>query len=73
MSWRLYVNGALYASLTANTVGTWSNNGILQIGGEGSGYYPNMKLPIFKIYNTVLSADQIKQNYQKYKTRFNLS
>lgn len=73
LSWRLYVNGALYASLTTNTVGTWSNTGVLQIGGEGSGYYPNMKLPIFKIYNTVLSADQIKQNYQKYKTRFNLS
>ena len=24
-------------------------------------------------YNTALSADQIKQNYQQYKTRFNLS
>ena len=73
LSWRLYVNGALYAFLTANTIGTWSNTGILQIGGEGPGYYPNMKLPIFKIYNTVLSADQVKQNYQQYKTRFNLS
>ena len=73
LSWRLYVNGALYASLTANTIGTWSNNGILQIGGEGAGYYPNMKLPIFKIYNSALSADQVKQNYQQYKTRFNLS
>ena len=72
-SWRLYVNGALYASLTANTIGTWSNNGILQIGGEGAGYYPNMKLPIFKIYNSALSADQVKQNYQQYKSRFNLS
>ena len=72
-SWRLYVNGALYASLTTNTIGTWSNNGILQIGGEGAGYYPNMKLPIFKIYNSALSADQVKQNYQQYKTRFNLS
>jgi hypothetical protein len=72
-SWRLYVNGQLYSYLTAGTIGTWSNSGILQIGGEGAGYYPNMKLPIFKIYNTALSADQVKQNYQQYKTRFNLS
>jgi len=72
-SWRLYVNGQLYSYLTAGTIGTWSNTGILQIGGEGSGYYPHMKLPIFKIYNTVLSADQVKQNYNQYKTRFNLS
>ena len=73
LSWRLYVNGQLYSYLTAGTIGTWSNSGILQIGGEGAGYYPNMKLPIFKIYNTALSADQVKQNYQQYKTRFNLS
>ena len=72
-SWRLYVNGQLYSYLTAGTIGTWSNSGILQIGGEGAGYYPNMKLPIFKIYNSALSADQVKQNYQQYKTRFNLS
>jgi hypothetical protein len=72
-SWRLYVNGQLYSYLTAGTIGTWSNSGILQIGGEGSGYYPHMKLPIFKIYNTVLSADQVQQNYRQYKSRFNLS
>ena len=72
-SWKLYVNGQLYSYLTAGTIGTWSNSGILQIGGEGAGYYPNMKLPIFKIYNSALSADQVKQNYQQYKTRFNLS
>ena len=72
-SWRLYVNGQLYSYLTAGTIGTWSNSGILQIGGEGSGYYPHMKLPIFKIYNTVLSTDQVQQNYRQYKSRFNLS
>ena len=72
-SWRLYVNGQLYSYLTAGTIGTWSNSGILQIGGEGSGYYPHMKLPIFKIYNTALSADQVQQNYRQYKSRFNLS
>ena len=72
LSWRLYVNGELYADLTANTVGTWSNTGILQIGGEGSGYYPNMQLPILKIYNKVLTAEEIKSNFNAIKGRFNI-
>jgi hypothetical protein len=73
LSWRLYVNGELYAYLTANSVGTWSNTGILQIGGEGSGYYPNMESPVFKIYSRALTAAEVNQNYRHYKTRFNLS
>jgi hypothetical protein len=72
VSWRLYVNGELYASLTAGSVGTWSNTGILQIGGEGNGYYPNMKLPVLKIYNRVLTQAEIANSYQHYKTRFNI-
>ena len=72
LSWRLYVNGELYAYLTANTVGTWSNTGVLQIGGEGSGYYPNMQLPILKIYNRVLAAEEIKSNFNAIKGRFNI-
>ena len=71
-SWRLYVNGELYASLTASSIGTWSNTGILQIGGEGNGYYPHMRLPILKIYNRVLTAAEIGNNYRHYKTRFNI-
>jgi len=72
LSWRLYVNGQLYASLTANTIGTWSNTGILQIGGEGAGYYPNMNLPVLKIYNRVLSASEVLTNYNAFKTRFGI-
>lgn len=72
LSWRLYVNGELYSYLTANTVGTWSNNGILQIGGEGNGYYPNMELPILKIYNQVLTALEIQQNFQASRYRFGI-
>tara|TARA_B110000459_G_scaffold123057_1_gene135462 strand:- start:63 stop:1607 length:1545 start_codon:yes stop_codon:yes gene_type:complete len=70
LSWRLYVNGELYASLTANSVGTWSNTGVLQIGGEGNGYFPHMELPVLKVYNRVLSTAEIKQNYKAYKNRF---
>jgi hypothetical protein len=31
------------------------------------------EIPIFKHYNRTLSAQELKQNYQQYKTRFNLS
>jgi hypothetical protein len=72
LSWRLYVNGGLYAYLTAGSIGTWSNSGILQIGGEGSGYYPNMQLPVLKIYNRVLTVNEIRQNYNALKTRFGI-
>jgi hypothetical protein len=72
LSWRLYVNGELYAYLTANSIGTWSNTGILQIGGEGAGYFPNMKLPVLKIYNRVLTASEISRNFNAIKSRFNI-
>ena len=72
LSWRLYVNGELYASLTANSIGTWSNTGILQIGGEGAGYFPNMKLPVLKIYNRVLKASEISRNFNAIQAKFNI-
>jgi hypothetical protein len=71
-SWRLFVNGELDSSTTANSVGTWSNTGVLQIGGEGNGYFPHMELPVLKVYNRVLSTAEIKQNYKAYKNRFNI-
>jgi hypothetical protein len=71
--WQTYVNGNLTSTTTATSIGTLSNSVDMQIGREGSGYYPSMYLPVFKVYNTVLSTGQVKQNYQQYKTRFNLS
>ena len=71
--WQTYVDGNLKSSITANTIGTLSNSGDVQIGREGSGYYPAMHLPIFKIYDRALSSSEVKQNYNKYKTRFNLA
>ena len=30
-------------------------------------------MPILKFYNRALTAQEVRQNYQQYKTRFNLS
>ena len=70
--WQTYVDGNLKSSITANSIGTLSNSGDVQIGREGTYYYPAMHLPIFKIYNRALTLSEVKQNYNKYKTRFNL-
>ena len=40
--------------------------------GESNLYYQG-QIPIVKIYNQALSTTEIKQNYQAYKTRFNLA
>lgn len=70
--WQTYVNGILRSTTTANSVGSLTTSADMEIGREGNGYYTNMKLPIFKIYNQALSINQIRQNYSSYKSRFSL-
>jgi len=60
-------------------VGTQSVNGTLvtsfsgrKIGAFGGGYYANGDLPVYKVYNKVLTAVEVKQNYNAYKNRFNI-
>ena len=43
-----------------------------RIGGNGDRYFHG-EVPVAKIYNRALTAQEVKQNYQQYKTRFNLS
>jgi hypothetical protein len=42
-----------------NTQGGWSN-------------YINMDIPVIKVYNNVITAQDIKQHYKAYKNRFNI-
>jgi hypothetical protein len=71
----IYLNGA-YKSQNSNTYGYVQTFGDANLGRgfelAGDRYYAG-SLPLFKIYNVALSAEQIKQNYNQYKTRFNLS
>jgi hypothetical protein len=45
--------------------------GQINVGGR-SGYRWVGKIPVFKIYDTVLTETEIKQNYNAYKNRFNI-
>lgn len=71
----IYLNGA-YKSQNGNTYSYIQTFGDVNLGRgfelAGDRYFAG-SLPLFKIYNVALSAEQIKQNYQKYKSRFNLS
>ena len=67
-----YLNGVSKGSKTGfNT--NFSSTQIVNVGNGGTSEHTPKKINLVKIYNTALTADQVKQNYQQYKTRFNLS
>lgn len=71
-----YINGVLDSTDTV-AAGTWvSDNGqpdlIIGAQNEGTAANFNGEIPIIKFYDRVLTAAEVKQNYNKYKTRFNL-
>jgi hypothetical protein len=60
-----YQNGTTPAGLITATS--------IKLGRDVDNYCFNGQIPITKIYNRALSAVEVKQNYQQYKSRFNLS
>ena len=68
---RLYENGVQVATNT-QTINPGSNTTNVYIGrGPSSQYFPG-DIPIAKMYNKTLSAEEVKQNYNAYKKRFGL-
>lgn len=70
---KTYVNGEIKAEdalvYTLNT-----NQGNQFIGSYNSGgYYYNGEIAIVKVYNRALTLTEVKQNYNIYKSRFNLT
>lgn len=73
---RLYVNGVqVYSAALSGAIGNVYSEA-LRIGargGNGAAYgFFNGQIPVVKIYNRALSAGEVKQNYNFYKTRFSL-
>ena len=76
---RFYVNGvaeggdhvgnvwtAAFSALKTRYIGQY------EYAGSYSRYFTG-EIPLTKMYNRALTAQEVKQNYQQYKTRFNLS
>jgi len=69
----LYIDGVLIGTANGLNMTTTGANK-LWIGRYHDGSYNfNGEIPITKTYNRVLSSSEVKQNYNKYKTRFNLA
>ena len=67
---KIYIDGELIA--TASTTNFPSNvNGDLRIGDwAATGYRVNGSIPIVRLYNKVLTATEVLQNYNAQKSRF---
>jgi len=66
---RLYENGVLKAT-SAMTHQMMDTNTSAGIGGPDR--YWNGEIPVTKVYNKVLSTQEVKQNFNAYKHRFNI-
>ena len=73
---KTYINGVLRTSDTqTGTINTNTNGMSIGVYGGfngGRGYYYNGNIAIVRVYNRVLTASEILQNYNAQKSRFNL-
>ena len=74
---KIYTNGVLESSTTNSQGGvTASSNMNWYLGTVPGGWqsvtYSDVDIPIFKIYDRILSDSEVKQNFDAYKNRFEL-
>jgi hypothetical protein len=68
----IYLNGSVVVSQNFGGAISQTNN-TLYIGSyDGSGNFFNGYIPVSKVYNRALTAGEVTDNYNHYKTRFNL-
>ena len=72
-SMKFYVNGTLIGENNSVTTPLFDIGDTLNIGGSSVNYSSYVEIPVVRNYNKALSAQEVKQNYQQYLTRFNLS
>ena len=71
---QFYINGVLQTGSTRSDTaqpGDWTPAD-LTVGGFSWDGYSNSEIPVLKIYNRVLTEDEIRNNYRHYKSRFNI-
>ena len=68
---KFYRNGVLTNSVAGSgTLGV--NTVLMKIGNYGSAYYSQGQIPIVRIYNKTLSANEIQQNFNAIRGRYGL-
>ena len=68
--WKLYLNGVLDGTSVTST--TFDNNGELQIAAYANANHFTGRIPLALVYNRALSAYEIKQNFDFYRTRYGI-
>ena len=69
---RLYLNGASIASSTVGISIGYSDSYPLKVGYYGDAIPVNMNVSVLNIYNRVLSATEVQQNYNALRGRYNI-
>jgi len=67
---KLYINGVEVASGTNTGIDTGNRD--RYVGGRGTSFPFNGKIPIVKVLTRALTATEIKQNFNAYKNRFDI-
>ena len=68
---RAYIDGVQVGTQSVTGTLTTSFSG-RKVGAFSGGYYANGDLPVYKVYDKILTAAEVQQNYNAYKNRFNL-
>ena len=67
----MYKNGVQVGTTPASNL-DYTSAGEILLGYRTASEYWKGNIPVFKVYETALSASEIKQNYNAYKNRFNI-
>jgi len=70
---RVWRNGYYAGAKASSGTADFSNGFKVGYWSAGGNYAWTGPIPIVKIYNRALSSSEVQQNYNKYKSRFNLS
>ena len=68
---KLYDNGELIANEQTGKTGTFARAGVVMIGGEYHSKYLG-EIPLTQLYNRVLSASEIQQNFNAVRGRYGI-
>jgi len=70
---KMYLNGSLVGTKTGVPAFALGTSPVLSVGiAYSNNRYTDISAPVVKVYNAVLSATQVEQNYKAYKNRFNI-
>jgi hypothetical protein len=72
---QMYINGVALSGTPQQTQAPYIGTGIFRLGAtfSSAGNYGNGSYAGMKIYNRILSAEEVLQNYNAQKSRFNLT